>query len=293
MIDFLSRLNNAILNFQAKDFFDILIIAFLVYVVLKLFIKTRSIPILAGIIILVLLYGLAILFDFSLTESVLRSFFGIFFIILAIIFQRELRRFFGFLGVLGMRREINLPHTDILKIVAETVFHFAKKRTGALVVFPGLESIDRYTEGGFLLNGRISEQIFESIFDKNSAGHDGAVIIENDRLKKFAVHLPLTDNPQVSKKYGTRHRAAIGVTERSDALCIVVSEERGDVSVAKDGILKIVNNPSDIEVRLNNFFLERFPQKSKGGYKNFLKKNIMHMLISVSFAVIFWIIFNY
>ncbi len=293
MIDFLSQLNDVILNFHLRDFFDIVIIAILIYAILKLFIKTRSIPILAGIIILVLLYGLAIFFNFPLTKIALRSFFGTFFIILAIIFQRELRRFFGFLGALGMRRETNLPHKNILKIVAETVFYFSKKRTGALIVFPGFESIDRYTEGGFLLNGRISEQIFESIFDKNSAGHDGAVVIENDRLKKFAVHLPLTDNPQVSKKYGTRHRAAIGITERSDALCIVVSEENGVVSVAKDGILKVVNNPSDIEVRLNNFFFERFPQKSKGGYKNFLKKNIIYILISVSFAIIFWIIFYF
>lgn len=293
MIDFLSQLKDAILNFQAKDFFDILIIAFLVYVVLKLFIKTKSIPILAGIIILVLLYGLAIFFNFPLTKNVLRSFFGMFLIILAIIFQRELRRFLGFLGVLGMRKEINLPQEETLRIITETIFHFAKNKIGALIVFPGMESIERHIEGGVYLNGKLSESLLSSIFDKNSSGHDGAVTIEGDRVKKFSVHLPLAENLEISKKYGTRHRAAIGITERSDTLCVIVSEERGLVSISRDGRIKFVSSVENLEKELRDFFEEKFPRKSAHGYKNFIKKNAVPFFVSVISALVFWFIFSY
>lgn len=277
----------------AKDIFDILIIAGLIYIFLILFIKTKSLPILIGIITMAVLYGVAFFLNLSLTKMVLNSFFGMFLVVLAIIFQKELRRFFEFLGVLGMKKKIFVPAEDTIKMIVKTALRLAKETTGAIIVFPGRELIDRHTEGGVLLNGKISGSLLLSIFDKTSPGHDGALIIEGDRVKKFAVHLPLSENIELTKKYGTRHRAAVGLSERTDSLSLVVSEEKGIISIIRNGEMKIVSSAEDLEKKLAGFFAEKFPKKKLPNYKIFLRKNAVPMVISLGLAVIFWFAFSY
>jgi uncharacterized protein (TIGR00159 family) len=277
----------------AKDIFDILIIAGLIYIFLILFIKTRSLPILIGIITLVVLYGVAFFLNLSLTKMVLNSFFGMFLVVLAIIFQKELRRFFEFIGILGIKKKIFVPTEDTIKMIIKTVLRFAKEKTGAIIVFSGRELIDRHVEGGVLLNGKISSSLLLSIFDKTSPGHDGALIIEGDKVKRFAVHLPLSENIELTKKYGTRHRAAVGLSERTDSLSLVVSEEKGIISIIRNGEMKIVSSAEDLEKRLASFFAEKFPKKKMPNYKIFLRKNAVPMAISLGLAAIFWFAFSY
>lgn len=278
---------------EAKDILDILIIAAFIYIFLILFIKARSLPVLIGVITLAALYGVAFFLNLSLTKMILKSFFGMFLIILAIIFQRELRRFFEFIGVLGMKKKIFVPAEDTIKMIAKTALLFAKEKTGAIIVFPGRELIDRHLEGGVLLNGKISRQLLLSLFDKTSPGHDGALIVEGDRVKKFAVHLPLSENIELTKRYGTRHRAAVGLSERTDSLSLVVSEEKGTILIVRNGEMKTVSSTEDIEKRLLSFFSEKFPGKKLHNYKIFLRKNIIPLTISFGLAMIFWLIFNY
>lgn len=284
---FLSNISGMITDFQIRNFIDILVIAAMTYALLMLFIKTKSIPIIIGVFSMLLVYALAIGLNLPLTQMVFKYFFGGFLVILIVIFQRELRRFFEMLGILGLRRKFFSHYEDVLEIITNSVWQMASVKTGALLVFPGKELIDRHLQGGFYLNGQISEPLLLSIFDKYSSGHDGAVIIEGDKIKKFAVHLPLTEKVEALKKYGTRHRSAVGLSEMTDALCLVVSEERGTVSVAHNRKLEVVANNKELEKRLRDFFESTTPQRKKHPLK-LIKNNILPVLASLSIAFVFW-----
>jgi len=284
---FLSNLSGIITDFQIRNFFDILFISAMTYALLMLFIKTKSIPIIVGVFSMLLVYMLAVGLNLPLTQMVFKYFLGGFLIILIVIFQRELRRFFEMLGILGLRRNLFSHYEDNLEIITNSVWQMASAKTGALLVFPGRELIDRHLQGGFYLNGQISEPLLLSIFDKYSSGHDGAVIVEGNKIKKFAVHLPLTEKVGALKRYGTRHRSAVGLSEMTDALCLVVSEERGTVSIAHNRKLEVVDNNKELEKRLRDFFENITPQKKKHPLK-LIKNNILPVLVSLSIALVFW-----
>jgi len=167
---------------------------------------------------------------------------------LIVIFQPELRRFLGYLGQPGFIRKIFLTRgsykeaseqdVDLIKEIIEAVKYLTKTKTGALIVFKkGMGNVV-YSEVGTLIDARVSAELILTIFHPNTPLHDGAMVIEGTRVHSAGVLLPLTEDPKLSWKYGTRHRAAIGMSEVSDAACLVVSEETGDVSICMDGMLK-------------------------------------------------------
>lgn len=286
-----SKVGDIISVFQFKDIFDIAVVAIITYAVLMLFIKTKSIPIIMGIFAMILVYGMALFFNLTLTQIIFKYFFGAFLIVMLIVFQKELRRFFEMIGILGIRRKFLATSEDALKIILRVVWSFAQVNTGALIVFSGKTPIERYVDGGFFLNGKISEPILLSIFDKNSPGHDGAAIVEGDKIKRFGVHLPLAEKIESVKKFGTRHRAALGLSEKTDALCLVVSEERGAVSLAHNGKLKTILSSEELEKETRKFF-EKITPKQKFDLKIWLKKNILPIILSLGIAVIFWLAIN-
>ena len=164
---------------------------------------------------------------------------------LIVIFQPELRRFLSYLGQVDFMNKSFWDNShsqevtvDIVKEIIETVKYLSKTRTGALIVFQN--EIDAYTTSdvGTTLNADISTELLLTIFHINTPLHDGAVVIKGNKIIAAGVLLPLTEDPKLSWKYGTRHRAAIGMSEVSDSACLVVSEETGDVSVCIDGTLK-------------------------------------------------------
>lgn len=166
---------------------------------------------------------------------------------LIVIFQPELRRFLGYLGQPGFIKRTFFSGTfyneenkdvDIIKEIIEAVKYLTKTKTGALIVFKKTMNTPAYSDVGTVLNARISAELILTIFHPNTPLHDGAMIIDKNKIHSAGVLLPLTEDPQLSWKYGTRHRAAIGMSEVSDAACLVVSEETGDVSVCMDGLLK-------------------------------------------------------
>lgn len=285
-IDLFNNLGIFIKNFSLSghDFFDILVIGFLIYLIIRLLRETHSTSVLIGILTLLSLYGVALLFDLPLTSLILQSFFGVFFIIIAVVFQRELRRFFSAFGFWGIARRLTPPPETIIEIVSRSVGHMAREKIGALIIFPGREAIERHLEGGYRLNGEVSEPLLLSIFDKTSPGHDGAVLMEGNRIKKFAVHLPLAEHIDSVRHLGLRHRAALGLSERSDALVVIVSEEKGIIKIAQNGGIFRVENENDLKEKLIDFYTQKFPRRKLVNFSRWLIKNIFLFAISVLIA---------
>jgi DNA integrity scanning protein DisA with diadenylate cyclase activity len=163
---------------------------------------------------------------------------------------------------------------------------------GALIVITGNFRLEGIIEGGWPLNGQISMPLILSIFDPSSPGHDGAIVIEGDVVKKFGVHLPLAENFQAFGNLGTRHRAALGLAQKSDAMVIVVSEERGTISLAYKGNIKVVENISELQKQIEKFVKEKFPSKTIP-LKNIFIRNLKEKVLSIVIALILWILLIY
>ena len=196
---------------------------------------------------------------------------------LIVIFQPELRRFLGYLGQPGFikrtffqggsYREASANDIDIIKEIIEAVKYLTKSKTGALIVFKKAMSSMAYSEVGTDIGAKISTELILTIFHPNTPLHDGAMVIEGNKILSAGVLLPLTEDPKLSWKYGTRHRAALGMSEVSDAACLVVSEETGDVSICMDGMLKkyedLTTLKTDLESILGIKPVEVTPEKHK------------------------------
>lgn len=178
-------------------------------------------------------------FDLIAISRVLQAVAGVSVLIVVVVFQQELRRLIDQITSLRFRSASGRAAPSAQsELLIRALAALAEQRRGALVVVPGLEPLERHLDGGIELDARLSEPLVLSLFDPHSPGHDGAVVYDGTRLRRFAVHLPLsTDHAQLGQR-GTRHAAALGLSERSDALCLVVSEERGTVSVALGGHLE-------------------------------------------------------
>ncbi len=232
-----------------RDLVDVTTVGVLIWLGIRFIRRTRGRRALTGLLLLGGVYLLASALDLELTASIFQAFFAVLVLIVVVVFQEDLRRFFETIGSFrrGAPREASDEHMDVL---VRAVTRLASTRTGALIVLPGDESVESHVEGGVILGGRVSEPLLLSLFDSSSPGHDGAVILRGDRLLRFAVHLPLSSNLAAVGPGGTRHAAALGLAERSDATCIVVSEERGTVSIARDGVLRKLARPQDLAAEL-------------------------------------------
>ena len=223
--------------------FDILIVVFLVSKFVQAVKGTRAWQLLKGIILLICLTALSSILGLNILNFILTSFMTYGVIFLIIVFQPELRRGLEQLGTnkltkfFGMDKDIIIKaKEDIYKIVI-AVSELAKSKTGALIVIERDIKIKDIMDTGIIIDGEISPQLLVNIFLPNTPLHDGAVIISNNKLAAAACILPLASDKDIAKELGTRHRAAIGISKETDALAIVVSEETGKVSVARDGIL--------------------------------------------------------
>ncbi len=236
------------------NWINLLEIAFIAGILLffyRRFIRnTQSEKLVKGLFFLVFAWifsEILILIDLRILGVFLKSLVTLIALSLIVIFQPELRRLLGYLGQPGFIRKALFSsnsnagdnnEVDIIKEIIEAVKYMTKTKTGALIVFQKQMSTGIYSDVGTKIDAMISTELILTIFHPNTPLHDGAMVIENNRIHSAGVLLPLTEDPKLSWKYGTRHRAAIGMSEVSDAACLVVSEETGDVSVTMDGILK-------------------------------------------------------
>ncbi len=282
-------------GFRIQDLFDVLIIAILIYGVLIWFKKAASRFVLAGIVLLGLVYVLARTFHLYMTALALQGFFAILLLALVIIFQEELRRFFERLATLGWfgrtRRSISQQQQDA-DIIAQVASTLAAKRVGALFVLPAKGPVDRHIHSGIPLDGRISPQLLESIFDHHSPGHDGAVVIRNSKVESFGCHLPLSPNVDRIPYGGLRHTAAVGLSELTDALCVVVSEEKGVISVARGGRLQPIFDDNQLRDLLNSFFRPRTPRQSKRPLGEWVRQNTREKVMALLLASLLWVGFG-
>jgi diadenylate cyclase len=230
------------------DVVDVLVVTTLVYTLVVWLRRTQSAFVALGFFLLGGLYTAAQALDLQLTTWLFHSFFAISVVMIVVIFQEELRQLFERVALWTVRRrkQGGVTHAVPSDVVVETLADLARARVGALIVLPGRQPIERHVRGGIPLEGLVSVPVLKSLFDPHSPGHDGAVVIVGDRIVRFAVHLPLSvDFAQLAGR-GTRHSAALGLAELTDACCLVVSEERGEVSVARDGRLVTLRDPSEL-----------------------------------------------
>lgn len=263
------------LSFSGTNMLEILVIAIVLLVFYKKFIKnTQSEKFVKGAFVLVFLWifsEILVRFDLKIIGVFLKSVVTLVSLSLIVIFQPELRRFLGYLGQADFittffvsSQKHKDEKIDVIKELVEAVKFLSKSHTGALIVFQS-DLSNTYYDVGTKLNADVSTELLLTIFHTNTPLHDGAVVINGSKIISAGVLLPLTEDPKLSWKYGTRHRAAIGMTETSDAACLVVSEETGDVSIALDGSLKkyedLVSLKQDLEKILGCKNTEEYNEK--------------------------------
>ena len=275
--------------------FDIAFMSLLIYALLVLFNRTKARFVLTGVIIISLVYLLARQFNLVLTTSVLQTFFAVIFIALIIIFQEEIRQFLEQIALWSLNPQLALEKSrgssrEEIDVLVNTITDLAKERIGALIILPGKTTIESSIEGGKTLNGKLSEPLLKSLLDPHSIGHDGAIIIDNGDVVKFSCHLPLSKNFAMLMNRGTRHAAALGLSEQCDALCLVVSEEKGTISVARNGELREIGS-EQLSLVLEKFYSEVNPIKKRRHWFTFFTKNYREKAIAIFMAVALWFVF--
>jgi uncharacterized protein (TIGR00159 family) len=277
--------------FRFADLFDIAVISVILYFVLIWIKRRASRSAIIALISVVVLYSCAHLFSMYLTSMLFKAGLTAALVALVLIFQEDLRMA---IEHLSSWRAYNSKHalvasTKTIDSLVESAVNLARDRIGALIVIKGRDTLDRHLSGGISLNGRLSMPLLYSIFHPATPSHDGAVIIEADRIEHFGVRLPLSHNSAEVGNAGTRHTAALGLSERSDAFIIVVSEERGVVSIAEGGHLNQVSSQT-LHERLEDFYRKIFPEPKATKRHTWVTNNIRMKLTSGVVAFLFWMV---
>ena len=271
--------------FGWKHIFEVLIIVSLLMLLYQKFIKdSQSEKFVKGAFALVFIWILSeilIALDLQILGAFLRSVVLFVSLSLIVIFQPELRKLLGYLGQVGFINKLLSGNknakagkrVDIIKEVVEAVKYLSKTHTGALIVFQK-DLSNTFKDVGTILNADVSTELILTIFHINTPLHDGAIVINGDKIISAGVLLPLTEDPKLSWKYGTRHRAAIGMTENTDAACLVVSEETGDVSITMDGALKKYDDIPTLKSDLENILGIKKSEEDNNNHKFSLEKLI-------------------
>lgn len=245
---FFDSVSNALRNFFSSgnwwsDVIDILIVTFLIYEVILLIRRTRAVQLIKGISIVVVAYFAARLLELKTVSFLFENVLQIGLLALIIVFQPEVRRGlekmgrggFSFFSNRFTSDQFTMWHGPIVSI-CESVEHMAEDNVGALIVIERTTGLNEIVGTGTVIDAEVTSELIETIFYEGSPLHDGAMVIENGRVRAAGCLLPLSSNIEISRDMGTRHRAALGMSENSDALIVVVSEETGIVSVAQNGI---------------------------------------------------------
>lgn len=245
------------IDIRIIDIVDIVLVAFLLYYLYNLVKGTVAINILVGIIIIYVVYVVTSLLEMELFSRILGGFLGVGMFALVVVFQPEIRKFLLMVGSANFRaRQLFLkqfrfltpdpgPVTDVDSILKACV-RMGDKYTGALIVIQRNNRLDFVKDTGDSMDIELNQPIIESIFYKNSPLHDGAVIIENNRITATRVILPVSNDRTIPLRFGLRHRAAVGITEKTDAVSLVVSEETGQISYIREGNFILFENIEEL-----------------------------------------------
>ena len=252
------------IDFSIWDAVDIILVAFLLYQLYRLIKGTVAINIFIGVAAIYLFWKLVEALQMELLTEILGNFMGVGFIALVIVFQQEIRKFLLLLGSTSFtRRRRFLKQLKLLRDDDETTLdleeiltacrHMSNAKTGALIVIERKSGLGSYSDTGSVVNATVNSRLLESIFNKYSPLHDGAVIVNGDKLVAAGCILPVSEKTSLPRRFGLRHRAAIGIAEKTDALAIVVSEESGDISLAVDDVFENKLGIADLETKLQHY----------------------------------------
>ena len=251
------------LDLRIIDIIDILLVAFLLYYLYRLIKGTVAINIFIGIVIIIAISEVTKLLQMELLSKILGGFLGVGMFALIVVFQQEIRKFLLMLGSTNLNarkrffKQFRLLSkeagiTTNIQAIMSACQSMSRKNMGALIVIQRNNSLDFVKNTGDEMNIEINKPIIESIFFKNSPLHDGAMIIENNTITATRVILPVSNDRNIPLRFGLRHRAAVGISEKTDAVCIVVSEENGQISYLKDGEFVLFNEIEDLAKQLEN-----------------------------------------
>ena len=254
---FFESIGQQIALMELSDFLDIFLVAFLVYKLMPLLRNTAAARIAKAIVGILLLTWLTNLLELHILNYISTQILQVGIIAVVILFQPELRRMLDHLGRFKLSSLVSTtkPEQEMIPVITHTVRAcevMSKERVGALIVFARDSQLDEYYKTGTVIDGQVSQQLLRNIFYPRSALHDGAMIIRDGRVMAAGCVLPLSESLRLSADLGTRHRAAVGMSEVSDAVVVVVSEETGAISVAVDGVLKRHLAPQTLERLLRN-----------------------------------------
>ena len=265
-MELLQIIANSIRNISISSVMDILVVSYILYKGYMLIKETRAEQLLKGIILIIFLIPISNFFNLTMLNWILTKTLTIGVLSIVIIFQPEIRRALEHLGRTAFNDKHILEDEEVMEKViteiANSAGNLSESKTGALIVIEQVTGLGDIINTGTKLDALVSSALLENIFVVNTPLHDGATIIRNNRIVSAGCFLPLTSNNDLNKKLGTRHRAAIGISENSDALIIVISEETGTVSLAMNG--KITRNYTKDRLKkvLINIIKNRFKKKS-------------------------------
>lgn len=251
---------NLLAGIAITDILDILIVAYIFYKVLGFIRDSRAEQLLKGVLVLLAVAFLSDILQLHVLNFIMRGTLAVGVLALIILFQPELRRALERMGRGSLFRIKGDPldkekAKDVVAEFVEAAEDMAAERTGALIVFERDTSLTDIIESGTVINADVSAQMIENIFYKGSPLHDGAMIVRGTKLHAAGCVLPLTDNMEIPKSLGTRHRAGIGISEKSDALVLIVSEETGIITLVEDGVLERYLDGKTLEKRLLSLYL--------------------------------------
>ncbi len=282
-------------NVRIVDFLDVATFSVILYLLLTWFRESASKRTITSILILLGMYILARLTEMYLTEIFIEGLFIFILIGLVVVFQSDIRRLIDHIGRWRFGNNELTGHEGhvISDTIAEAVSQMADNRTGALIVIKGTEDLERHINGGVELDGSVSLPLLRSIFNPTAPGHDGAILIENQKITKFGVHLPLSTHLNKISEGGTRHAAALGLSEHCDALIVVVSEERGVISVARSGELQKLESASELKERLLAFEEEYVTFQTANLKQRWQRVNWQTATASITLSVLLWFAIAY
>ena len=309
-LSFLGQLNTLYLpTFRLGDIFEILLLIFLIYKVIIGLRNTRAMVLLKGILILFIFYNIAFLLKFEAILVIFESAITLLIFAIIVVFQPELRRFLEQIGTKNLTGKLDLrsifkKDKQVFKYYSDkTISELSKAcyvmspvKTGALIVLERDIPLTEYIESGLETDSTITSQLVVNMFEKNTPMHDGAMVIVKDRIAAATCYLPLSENTHIGKHMGTRHRAAIGVTEATDCIVIVVSEETGYVSLAVDGKIKYNLSKEELFSLLSQYqvrkeAIESSTIKNKVSLKHFFRKeDLSTRIVSIVVGVVGWLL---
>lgn len=294
-----STLQDFARSVQLADIVDVLLVAAVLFVGITWLRRSSSGSaarrIMALGLLLAIVYLLADLVHLFLVRQVLQVLLLGFLVAGVVVFQLDIRRMLDRIGSWGEDRgRLGTAGDATVETLIEVANRLSEERVGAIIALRGADSWESHIQGGVELDGVVSRPLLESIFRPESSGHDGAVLMEGDRVTRFAVHLPLAAHiPEVSRYGGTRHAAALGLADETDAFVLVVSEERGTISVAENGTLFEIDSLAELSARLKTFWNRHYAEDGGERDSFWSRATLETAAASLGFASVIWLLFSY